>query len=245
MFINPGAELGTSTFWQGFRDGAPFVVVIIPFGMVFGVVGTEAGLSLAQVLGFSFMVIAGAAQFTAVQLMTEEAPTFIVLLTSLAVNLRMAMYSASLAPYLGGAPFWKRGLMAYAMVDQSYAVSVLKYETTPAMTTAQRSAYFFGSAAPLVIPWYLATWAGAAIGTAIPPGIPIDFAVPITFLALITPMLRTRAHWVAAIVSVVLALVLRGLPYNLGLLIAALCAMAAGAALEKHATDRAARGGEQ
>jgi len=58
-----------SDFWQGFRAGLPFLLVILPFGIVFGVVATEAGLNLSQTMGFSIFVIAGAAQFVAIQLM--------------------------------------------------------------------------------------------------------------------------------------------------------------------------------
>ncbi|MDP7149776.1 MAG: AzlC family ABC transporter permease, partial [Paracoccaceae bacterium] len=79
-------------FWSGFRQGLPFILVIVPFALLFGVIATEAGLSIVETLGFSVVVIAGAAQFTALQLMTEQAPTLIVLASALAVNLRMAMY---------------------------------------------------------------------------------------------------------------------------------------------------------
>ena len=93
-----------SAYKQGFRDGAPFILVIVPFSMLFGVLATEAGLSIFETLSFSVVVIAGAAQFTALQLMGEDAPTLVVLASALAVNLRMAMYSASLSPHIGGAP---------------------------------------------------------------------------------------------------------------------------------------------
>ena len=99
-------------FWQGFRAGLPFLLVIIPFGIVFGVVATEAGLTLSQTMGFSILVIAGSAQFVAIQMMIDNAPVLIVLATSLAVNLRMAMYSASLAPHLGSLSWWKRAVSA-------------------------------------------------------------------------------------------------------------------------------------
>ena len=134
-----------SAFWQGFRVGAPFTLVVSPFAMIFGVLATEAGLIVFETLMFSVAVIAGAAQLTALQLMTENAPTIIVLASALAVNLRMAMYSASLTPYLGPAPLWQRAFIAYFLVDQSYACSLAKYEETPQMTVPQRVAYFFGN----------------------------------------------------------------------------------------------------
>ncbi|MCH8467471.1 MAG: AzlC family ABC transporter permease [Roseinatronobacter sp.] len=225
-------------YWQGFRDATPFILVIIPFGAVFGVVATEAGLNLAQVMGFSVLVIAGAAQFVAVQMMVENAPVLIVLVAALAVNLRMAMYSASLAPHLGKISWWKRGAVSYFMVDQAYAAAILKYENTPDMRPAQKMAYYFGVVTPICPLWYLATWGGAVLGTAIPAGLPIDFAVPITFLALIVPMLRSAAHVVAALVSILGVLAFAFLPFNLGLLVAALLAMMAGAEVERRMRAR-------
>jgi predicted branched-subunit amino acid permease len=225
-------------FWQGFRDGTPFILVILPFGAVFGVVATEAGLNLAQVMGFSVLVIAGAAQFVAVQMMVDNAPVLIVLAASLAVNLRMAMYSASLAPHLGKISWWKRGVVSYFMVDQAYAASILKYEHAPDMTAQGKFAYYLGVVTPICPVWYAATWAGASLGTAVPAGLPIDFAVPITFLALIVPMLRSMAHVAAAMVSIIGVLVFAALPFNLGLLVAALLAMMAGAEVERRISLR-------
>ncbi|MFQ6547524.1 AzlC family ABC transporter permease [Aestuariibius sp. 2305UL40-4] len=224
-----------SAYWLGVRDGAPFVLAVAPFAMLFGVVATEAGLDLLQTLSFSIVVIAGAAQFTALQLMVEQAPVIIVLATALAVNLRMAMYSAALVPYLGEAPLRTRAFAAYFLVDQSYASSIARFEQNPGWGLSQRTAYFFG-AITLVCPmWYVMTVVGALLGNAIPGGLALDFALPITFLALIAPMLRTRAHAAAAVVSVALALTFAFLPYNLGLLIAALAGMMTGAALERRA----------
>lgn len=230
---------GKSAFWSGFQAGAPFVLVIVPFGLLFGVVGSEAGLTLAETMGFSILVIAGAAQFTAVQLMTEHAPTLVILASALAVNLRMAMYSASLAPYLGHLPVWKRAIAAYFMVDQTYAVSVREYENAPDMAPSRRFAFFIGSVTPICPLWYASTYAGAALGKAIPPEYGLDFAIPITFIALIAPALRSLPQLAAALVSVAVALLLAWMPYNLGLLIAAIGAMIAGAQVEMRMEDRA------
>jgi predicted branched-subunit amino acid permease len=214
------------------RDGAPFTLVVVPFSLLFGVVGTEAGLSIAETMGFSVLVIAGAAQFTALQLLTDNAPTLIALVSALAVNLRMAMYSASLTPWLGAAPLWQRALAAYFMVDQSYACAIVKYEREPELSVPERMAYFFGVVTPICPLWYAFTLIGALVGNAVPAGLPLDFALPITFLAMIGPMLRTPAHLAAAFVSVALALLCAGLPYNLGLLVAGIAGMMTGAQVE-------------
>ena len=220
------------TFWRGVGTGLPFVLVIAPFGMLFGVVATEAGLSLAETMAMTVLVIAGAAQFTAVALMEEQAPSLIVIATALAVNLRMALYSASMAQHLGTISLWKRALVAYLLVDQSYAASIARYEETPALTPAQKIAFFFGVITPIAPLWYLFTYVGAVAGEAIPPEYALDFAVPITFIALVAPLLRTLPHIVTALVSVILALALAWVPYALGLLVAAGVAMVSGALTE-------------
>lgn len=214
------------------RDGAPFVLVVVPFAFLFGVVGTEAELSLAETMGFSVLVIAGAAQFTALQLLTDNAPALIALASALAVNLRMAMYSASLTPWMGAAPLWQRAFAAYFMVDQSYACAIVRFEQEPRLSVPERMAYYFGVVTPICPLWYAFTLAGALIGNAVPPGLPLDFALPITFLAMIGPMLRTPAHMAAAAVSVTLALIFAGLPYNTGLLVAGVAGMMTGAQAE-------------
>lgn len=221
-----------SAFWRGARDALPFVIVVGPFALVFGVVATEAGLDLAQTMGFSVLVIAGASQFAALQQLTEGAPAIVAILTGLAVNLRMAMYSAALLPHLGQAPLWKRAVVAYLNVDQTYAMSVARYEAHPDMTLGARLAYFFGVAFPIAPTWYATTLLGAVAGTRIPPEFALDFAVPITFIALLAPMLRTLAHVAAALTSVTAALLLSFLPFNAGLLLAAALAMAVGAQAE-------------
>lgn len=227
-------------FQRGVRDGAPFLLVVAPFGFVFGVIGVEAGLGTAEVMGFSVLVIAGASQLAAVQLMAEGAPMAVVIATALAINLRMAMYSAALAPHLGGLARGQRALVAYFLVDQTFAASALEYERRPQMELSEKAAYFFGMVVPVCLPWYATTWAGTFLGTGLPPGWGLDFAVPITFIAVLAPMLRTPAHVAAALVSVLGTLALWGLPWNLGLLVAALAAMATGAAVEVWSERRAA-----
>jgi 4-azaleucine resistance transporter AzlC len=221
-----------AAFFKGMRDGAPFLLVIAPFGLLFGVVAREAGWNLAEILAMSVVVIAGASQFTALQLMEENAPTLLVILTALAVNLRHVMYSASLAAHLGPTPLWKRALVAYLLVDQTYGTAMNRYTVAPGMSPAEKTAFFFGTAAATCPVWYAFSVIGALAGAAIPPAFALDFAVPITFIALFAPALRRPPQLAAALVSVVVALLLAGLPYSTGLLVAATLAMLAGAGVE-------------
>lgn len=228
----PAPSSPRAAFRRGFRHGAPFALVVAPLGLLFGVVATEAGLNLAEVMGMSILVTAGASQFAAVQMMADNVPTLMVLLAALAVNMRMAMYSAALTPHLGPASVWERALVAYSLVDQSYALAAHEFTVHPELPLSEKVAYFFGASCSVVPLWYLFTWVGATLGGAIPPEFALDFAVPITFLAMVAPMLRTAAHLAAAVVSVLLGLAFAWMPNSFGLMVASLAAMATGARVE-------------
>lgn len=237
-----------SAFWQGFRDSAPFLLVSVPFGLLFGVLAAEAGLNVPAAFTFSLAVFAGSAQFTALQLLQEHTPLLIVLISALAVNLRVAMYSASLTPYLGDAPLWQRACAAYMVVDQSYALSVVKFETEPDLTVPQRMAYFFGTNGLVAPGWMLATLTGALVGAQIPESWGLDFVLPLAFLAMTGPMLRSPAHLVACFTAITISLPATLLPYNLGLIVAGVAGMMAGAQAElwfERATARRTKGADQ
>lgn len=225
-------------FLRGLRDALPFVVVIVPFAMLFGLLASEAGLHIYEIILFSVVVFAGSSQFAALQLLQDHAPVLIILVTGLAINLRMLMYSVALAPHLGAAKITARALIAYFLVDQSFALASQDYDKRPDQPIAEKVSYFFGAVAPIVPTWMASTITGALVGRAIPDGYALDFAVPIAFLAMTAPMLRSRAHWVAAVVAVTMTLCLRVMPYGTGLLVGALAGMIAGAAVETWTEQR-------
>lgn len=230
----PRAQLRQS-YGAGLLASLPFLIVLIPFALVFGVISVDAGLSFPQIMGFSALVVAGASQITAVQLMADGVPVAIVVVSALAVNLRMAMYSAALTPWIGSASVQARATSAFVLTDQVFALAVTRYEAKPDMTLGERMAFLAGTATMLALPWPLTTALGATVGKAIPEGFALDFAVPITFLAIIAPSLRSRPHAAAAATAFGGGLLFSGLPSGLGLMVAAPIAMAVGAALERRA----------
>ena len=142
------------------------------------------------------------------------------------------MYSAALAPHLGAAPFWQRALVGYLNFDQSYMASIAKYEDNPQMTLPAKVAYFLGVALVISPLWCVFTYIGARLGATVPADIEIAFILPIAFLSMVAPMLKSLAHVAAAFVSIIVAISLAGLPAGSGLLIAAVCAMLTGVVVE-------------
>ncbi|PSP38918.1 branched-chain amino acid ABC transporter permease [Halobacteriales archaeon QH_10_70_21] len=217
------------SFLAGARATAPVLVGIVPFGLVAGAAAVGVGLSGLQAVGLSAIVFAGASQLAAIDLLGQDAPLAVVVVTALVINLRMVMYSASIAPYFQGvATRWRAGL-AYLLTDQAYALSVTRFgDDRP----VRRRWYYLGAAAPLWAVWQVCTVVGVVVGARVPESLPLSFAVPLTFLALLVPAITDRASGVAAAVGGAGAAVGGGLPLNLGLIAGALAGVLAGLVAE-------------
>jgi 4-azaleucine resistance transporter AzlC len=218
-------------FFGGVRSILPILLGVFPFGVIAGVAAVEAGLGTIQAIALSPMVFAGASQLATVDLLARDAAPVVVVLTALVINARFAMYSASLAPWLRGIGPTTKGVAAYLLTDQAFAVSVIHFERTDT-DLGQRAAYFFGSAIPLWVTWQVSSVVGVVVGSGVPPEWSLDFAIPLVFMALLFPAVKDRGTRVAALVAGAAAVALIGLPLNLGLLAAATLGIAAGVIAE-------------
>lgn len=93
------------TFLEGIRDEVPLLLAVIPFGVIYGIVALEAGLTKLQAQSMSYIVFGGSSQFVASKLIAEAVPASLIVLTVAVVNLRHMLYSASVAPYVQDLPF--------------------------------------------------------------------------------------------------------------------------------------------
>src|SRR5512141_2672445 len=115
-------------FWAGVRAEFPLLIGVFPFGMIYGALALNAGLSAAASQLMSSIVFAGSSQFITTQLAHQAAPGLVIILTIAVVNLRHMLYSASLAPYLKDLSLRWKVLLSYLLTDEAYAPSILKYE---------------------------------------------------------------------------------------------------------------------
>ena len=213
-------------FLAGSRDEMAILLGVIPFGMIYGALALQAGLSAAEAQSMSWIVFAGSAQFMMVQLFSGDAPGMVIVLITVVMNLRHALYSASLAPYLSYVARPARTALAYLLTDEAYAVSISRFLRVDG--GVQRHWYFFGAGLTLWSAWQLSTAAGIFLGARIPSNWPLDFAIPLTFIALLVPNLKDRPSVAAALAAGLTAALANGLPFKLGLLAAALVGIAAG-----------------
>jgi 4-azaleucine resistance transporter AzlC len=218
-------------FWQGARDETPILLGVAPFGLIFGALAIGAQLSAAQAQAMSSVIFAGSAQFIAAQLFGVGASAAVIVMVVFVVNLRHALYSASVAPYLRHlGPAWK-AVLAYLLTDEAYAVVIMRFQREgPA---PRRHWYALGAGLTLWLCWQLSTAAGIFVGAQFPKDWPLSFALPLTFIALVVPALTDRASVAAAAVAAVVGLLAVGLPYKTGLMVAALIGIAVGLLVER------------
>jgi 4-azaleucine resistance transporter AzlC len=213
------------------------MVGVVPFGLVAGAAAVGAGLSVVQAAALSVVVFAGASQLAIIELLGRDAALAVVVGTALVINARMVMYSASLAPHFLEEDSRWRALMAYVLTDQAYALSVTRYAEGLEGVERKRW-YYLGTAFPLWVVWQLCTVAGALAGTQVPAWLPLEFAVPLTFLALLVPAVQGRPTLAAALVGGGVATLGASLPFNLGLLVGAVAGVVAGTLLAERVGSR-------
>ncbi len=240
-----------ANFLAGVRAELPILLGVAPFGMIYGALALKAGLPTPAAQAMSAIVFAGSAQFIATQLFAGDAPGPIHLLTAFVVNLRHMLYSASLAPYVNRLPRRWKWLLAYLLTDEAYAVAITYYRQSEATRNLSRSPtseqegqaqdlplpdhrhwFFLGAGLALWATWQASTAVGIFLGSQAPAGWSLDFTLALTFIALLIPAVTDRPALAAALTAGLVALVGAGWPYKLGLVLAAVAGIAAGALLE-------------
>jgi 4-azaleucine resistance transporter AzlC len=218
-------------FWSGARDEAPILLGVIPFGLLFGALAISAHLSSLAAQAMSAIIFAGSAQFIAAQLVGTATSGVVILMVVCVINLRHALYSASVAPHVKNLNKGWKLLLAYLLTDEAYAVTITHYAREGDSET--RHWYFLGAGLTLWSAWQISTAAGIFIGAQIPPSWPLGFVLPLTFIALVVPSLKDRAGVAAALVAGAVGLLAFGLPYKTGLLVAALIGILTGLLVER------------
>lgn len=226
----------SKNFWTGVRAELPLLIGVFPFGLIYGALALNAGLTPLASQLMSSIVFAGSSQFIAAQLFHDAVPGFVILLTIAVVNLRHALYSASLAPYVSSLPTRWKVLISYLLTDEAYAPSILHYEKEGTMPYSHW--FFLGAGFSLWFLWQVSTALGIFLGSAIPDSWSLDFALPLTFIAMVVPVLKHRPAIAAALSAGITALLAYTLPYRLGLILAALVGIVVGTVLEGRNSTR-------
>jgi predicted branched-subunit amino acid permease len=230
----------------GAKAVAPMLVGVIPFGLIAGATPATTGLGGDAAIGLSTIVFAGASQLAAADVLADGGAALVAVIAACTINLRLLLYSASLAPHLAQEPLRRRVLVAYLLTDQAYAVSITRWSEEadrgdPPPAAGARMPFYLGAAVMLWANWQVCTILGILVGSAVPDELPLDFAVPLVFLVLLVPTISSRPAAVAGLVGGLAAVLgAQAGAGHLSVIVGALSGIAAGTVAELIADRRAA-----
>lgn len=243
-----------TSFVTGVRDVAPAQLANVSIGILFGASAVQVGLTPAASTAFSLLAVAARAQLIAVELLQNDATVPVVVATILLINVRYITFSAALVPKVDHLSWRWRALIAYPLIDITYAVADTRFSEADGDSerdtdadadtgtdvegsgavddSLHRGWYFLGVGASWVLVFTAATLAGTLLGRAVGDQYHLEFMVPLLFIALLASQIQTRQGLLAAVAAGGLAIVGTELPFNLGLLVAALVGAAVGTYLD-------------
>jgi 4-azaleucine resistance transporter AzlC len=229
--INSMKDTRSAQFWAGIKGVFPLLVGDFPFGIIYGALAVKGGIPLQAAQSMSWLVFAGSAQFMIAQMVNAAVPGLVITLAIIVINLRHALYSASIAPYVQHLSNRWKALLAYLLTDEAYVTSITHYDKVG--VTPNGHWYFLGAGIALWTIWQISTAIGVFLGPIIPSSWPLDFTLPLTFIAMVIPTLKDRGTVGAAIAAGITAVIAFSLPYKLSIVLAALVGILVGLWLEK------------
>lgn len=184
------------------RQALTVAVAVSVFGLSFGVLAADTGLSVAKASALSLLVFAGGSQLAAVSI-AGDGSEWAGVTSGLLLNLRLLAFGLLAAPIVAGS-WWRRATGAHLVVDETVALAVAEREP------ARRRQMFWLCAVLLYVSWNAVTLAGVVVGDALgdPRTIGLDAAFPAVFAALLAPRLREPAARRSACAGAAIALLL-------------------------------------
>ena len=215
-------------FWAGARAILPLVIGAIPFAIIFGAVAVTGGVSPGAAAAMSAFVFAGSSQFVAAGLVAAGASNWIIIFTTFIVNLRHALYATTLAPHVKHLGQRWLAPLGFWLTDESFMVVIRRYNEPDG--APHKHWFYLGTTLPMYINWQLCTYVGLWMGQSVPNprAWGLDFALPVTFIGMLLPMIVSRSILACVICAGISAVLFRGLPHQLGLMTAVLLGVVAG-----------------
>ena len=206
-------------------DVIPLTIPVIPFGVIYGVVGVELGLSPLVTFAMSFIIFAGSSQIAFVQLYTAGASPLVMISSVLAINSRHFLYSAVLTQYLNKLNLCWKILLSYLITDQAFSVSLSYFKKNQKKTFSHY--HMLGSGFTLWLLWQISTLSGIVLGNVIPEALGLEFAIPLTFLSLIIAELKKYDHLLIIIISGAISLITYNFPLKVYIILSAFVGLVA------------------
>ena len=208
-------------FWKGVLAQIPVQLGVVPFGLVFGVLGIASGLTVLQTILMSSIIFGGASQVVFAQLWSIGASPIVTGGSVAIINSRHIIYSANISQYISVLSLRWRLTLGYLLTDEAFAISFQEFENR------NRFAHYhlLGGGLTLWVFWQISTVTGVFLGANIPPYLNLEFAIPLTFIAIILPRLKSIAQISTAVTAGIIAIFGQEIPYGLWIIVASISGM--------------------
>ena len=215
-----------SEFKNGCLQEIPLQLGVFPFGIAYGILGIEVGLTNIQTFLLSIIIFAGVSQIVFAQLFSTFTPSFIIVGTIGIVNLRHILYGVSLSSYLKKLSLKWRVILSYLITDEAFAISYKRFSEEK--KTKYMHFHLLGSGITLWTSWQISTLIGIFIGPSIPNSLNLEYVIPLSFIAVVVVSINTKIKLIVFIMSALLSILLRDLPWNLWIITSALISIIIG-----------------
>ncbi|NRF23713.1 AzlC family ABC transporter permease [Vibrio coralliilyticus] len=211
-------------FMQGAFAMMPLSLAVVPWGLLAGSFAIDAGLTVIESQALSAILFAGSAQLVATGMLKAGAGLATMLLATFFITSRHLLYSVSMRSKVSPLPLkWRLGL-GFLLTDELFALCGQQSEQQ------FNRWYALGAGLSFYLCWNLATLAGIIAGSQIPAmnELGLEFAVAATFIAIVTPNIKSLPILMAVLTSLLVSVVCSYLKIESGLMIASMCGMVAG-----------------
>jgi predicted branched-subunit amino acid permease len=216
---------------EGFRVFLPLSVGLIPWALVTGMTMGGVGFTPLQAMGMNVIVFAGTAQLGTLPLIAAGSPVWLIVVTAFVLNLRFIIFSAALARGFHGVPRAGRWLAGHLLTDGVFATCLEKMLSHE--DPRWRLGYYLAPSLWSWLLWQVFAFCGVMAASSIPKSWSLEFMATIALIVLLVPLARLRPMLLAAVTGGVLAVLLRGMPLRLGVIVAIVGGIAAGFAAER------------
>ncbi|MCO4798689.1 MAG: AzlC family ABC transporter permease [Colwelliaceae bacterium] len=211
---------------KGFMDMMPLNLAVIPWGILCGSLAIQRDFTILEALLMPLIVFAGSAQLVATELIGGNAPLATILFTTFIISSRHFLYGLALRDKLKVLPSKWRYPLGFLLTDELFALS----GNSKSFKGKVRLIYAVASGGSFYLCWLLWNVIGIFAGSYLPDltTLGLDFAIAVTFIALVIPSIKNIPILVAVIVSGVCSVIFKLLAWELDLVLASILGMCAG-----------------
>jgi len=212
------------TLTKGIADVSPLMIPVVPFGIIFGVISMELGLSPYMTFGMSVIIFGGASQIVLLQLFSGGASSLVAITSVGAVNSRHLLYGAVFSEYLSHLKLSWKVILSYVLIDQAFAVSNTYFKKNK--ENEFKHYHLLGAGFTCWTVWQISTVLGIVLGSVIPEELGLSFTISLTFLALLINDFRKFKNVIVMLISGIVATIgYNTIPFQAYIIVAALSAL--------------------